>query len=169
MLEEALGVLCRDRGRSAWWVASKSASGVLVIVLLKSAFVLEKVCSVGLKPGEYGGRSTSVQPRHSIASFTHTPCAQRGCPSPARAGGSGTGTPRRRARRIRCSAAPRMIGSETLTSVAPPTAGSGAPRVAVSFPSGCVQRARHSSSLARMRRLRPVENLGDRSSPSGAR
>jgi hypothetical protein len=77
MLEEALGVLCRDRRRSAWWVASKSASGVL-----------EKTCSMGLKPGEYGGRSTSVQPRHSIASFTHPHhaairkwyCASTRCP-----------------------------------------------------------------------------------------
>ena len=58
-----------------------------------------------------------------------------------------------------------MVANDTLTPVALSHSSQWRSRVASSFSSSCSHRARLCSEVARMRRLRPVEGLGSRSSP----
>src|SRR5829696_141204 len=58
-----------------------------------------------------------------------------------------------------------MVANDTLTAVFCSHSWQWRSRVASSFSSSCSHRARLCSEVARMRRLRPVEGLGSRSSP----
>ena len=48
-------------------MAASRASTVLAAALRRSALILAKTCSIGLKPGEYGGRNMRLAPARSIA------------------------------------------------------------------------------------------------------
>ena len=48
-------------------MAASRASTVLAAALRRSALILAKTCSIGLKSGEYGGRNMRLAPARSIA------------------------------------------------------------------------------------------------------